>query len=53
MNELEYDIPELNITSGSAIDINEVREGDELFALLTLAFLFCSQFGVLAWKKVN
>jgi len=53
MNELEYDIPELNITSGSAIDINEVREGDELFALLTLAFLFCSQFGVLAWKKYH
>jgi len=52
MNELENEFPELNNTSG-VIDINEVQEGDELFALLTLAFLFCSQFGVLAWKKYH
>jgi len=53
MDELEYDLPKLNITTGGVIDMNEFQEEDGLFSLLILTFLFCSQFGVLAWKKYH
>jgi len=53
-DNIELDLQNLNITSsGTAIELEEFQEGDELFALLTLGFLFFSQFGVLAWKKYH
>jgi len=56
MDEVEYDLPDLNITNtGTAFELNEfqVQEGEDLFALVILAFLFISQIGVLAWKKYH
>jgi len=51
MEEVEYDLPNLNIETGSAVDIDNFEEGEDIFALFILGFLFFSQFGVLAWKK--
>jgi RING finger protein 121 len=51
MDEVEYDLQDLNITTGAAVEINELGEGEDIFALFILGFLFFSQFGVLAWKK--
>jgi len=54
MDELEYDLPELNITTGvlTVDDMMEVQD-DGLYGLMIIGFLFFSQFGVLAWKKYH
>ncbi|ORX51791.1 hypothetical protein BCR36DRAFT_411762 [Piromyces finnis] len=51
MEEVEYDLPNLDISTGTSVDMGELQEGDDIFALFILGFLFFSQFGVLAWKK--
>jgi len=53
MEEPEFDLPNLNISTGAAVELDELQEGDDIFALFILGFLFCSQFGVLAWKKYH
>jgi len=53
MDEVEYDLPKLNLTTGTAFEIDEFQEGEDVFALLILAFLFLSQVAVLAWKRYH